>query len=133
MAFSLPNIINHISIGTNDLEKSARFYDAVMPTIGAKRQHEIAGTTIAYGKMWPEFWIGLPLNGNPATSGNGSHIAVTAASPEGVDEFYRAALSAGGRDAGKPGLRPQYGPTYYAAFIYDPDGHKIEVSIIPQD
>jgi catechol 2,3-dioxygenase-like lactoylglutathione lyase family enzyme len=67
-----------------------------------------------------------PVNGRPATAGNGVHIAFEAANRETVDRFYREALRLGGKHAGAPGLRPQYGPEYYGAFVLDPDGNKIE-------
>ena len=67
-----------------------------------------------------------PVNGAPATAGNGVHIAFDAADQDTVNLFYHEALRLGAKDAGPPGLRPQYGPTYYGAFVFDPDGNKIE-------
>ena len=74
-----------------------------------------------------------PVDGRPATAGNGVHIAFDVEDQETVDRFYREALRLGGKDAGAPGLRPQYGPTYYGAFVFDPDGNKIEAVTGLQD
>lgn len=119
--------ISHVSLGVTDLNQSAAFYDAVLGELGYTRQFEVAGATIAYGEQSPELWIGNPLDtAHPASGGNGTHIAFTAASQAAVDAFYHAAMAKGGRDAGAPGLRPDYGPTYYGAFVFDLDGNKIE-------
>ena len=131
MATDIPNILNHVSIGVTNLERSAAFYDAVMPAIGAKRILEIEGASVAYGKYFPEFWIGLPYDSKPATPGNGVHIALLAPSKKSVDDFYRLAIDAGGVSDGKPGRRLEYGLGYYGCFIRDHDGHKIEATIIP--
>lgn len=131
MSDDIPSILNHVSIGVSDLDRSAKFYDSVMSTIGAKRIHEVPGVTIAYGKYFPEFWIGAPYDSKPATIGNGVHFAFLAPSMESVDEFYRRAVEAGGEPDGDPGRRAEYGPGYYGCFIRDPDGNKIEATIIP--
>ena len=131
MAQSIPNILNHVSIGTNDLDKALDFYDVVMETIGATRKMEIPGIAVAYGKMFPEFWVQRPLDSGEATSANGTHYAFTAPSKESVHAFYDAAMAAGGTSDGEPGPRPMYGPKYYGCFVYDLDGHKIEANVIP--
>ena len=79
-----------------------------------------------YGREVPEFWVGAPHDGGKAVAGNGTHIGFSAASKEEVDAFHAKALELGGADDGKPGLRPEYLPNYYAAFVRDPDGNKIE-------
>ncbi|GAB3524245.1 VOC family protein [Photobacterium alginatilyticum] len=117
-------IINHVSVGTNDISAAIRFYDAVFATLGIQRSHVIDGVAASYGESF-EFWVGSPCHDKP-TSGNGSHFAFTAPTTQSVDEFYQVALKQGGRCGGKPGLRPQYGKSYYAAYIYDLDGNKIE-------
>ena len=127
----IPSIINHISIGTNQLDDACSFYDKVLATIGATRKLEIPGLAVAYGKAFPEFWVNSPLNQEQATTGNGTHIAFLAASKEAVQKFYIAALEAGATADGEPGLRPEYGPGYYGCFVKDLDGHKIEANIIP--
>jgi catechol 2,3-dioxygenase-like lactoylglutathione lyase family enzyme len=122
-----PSILNHVSIGVIDVERSGRFYDAVLATIGAKRimEHEDA---IAYGKMFPEFWVQSPADGGKPETANGSHFSFSATSKEEVDAFYAAALAQGARDNGPPGPRPMYGEPYYGCFAIDPDGHKIEAT-----
>ena len=127
----IPSIINHVSIGTNRFNEAIEFYDAVLTTIGASRQLEIPNFAVAYGKYFPEFWVQLPFDGKSASVANGTHFAFLAASREVVDEFYRVALEAGATCAGEPGFRPQYGAGYYAAYVFDLDGHKIEANVIP--
>jgi predicted lactoylglutathione lyase len=83
---------------------------------------------VAYGKLFPEFWVGRPLDGGAAHCGNGIHFSFTADSKEQVDLFYQTALQAGGRDNGAPGPRPHYGEPYYGCFLFDPDGNKIEAN-----
>ena len=122
-----PSIMSHVSIGTNDFDRAVRFYDAVLPTLGAKRILEHPGA-IAWGKAYPEFWVQTPSDGRPATVGNGTHIGFLATSRQAVDAFYRAALAAGARDDGAPGGRPHYGAPYYGCFVRDPDGHKVEAA-----
>ena len=131
MSDDIPSIINHLSIGTNRLDEAVAFYDAVLATVGATRQHEIPNFAVAYGKYFPEFWVQRPFNGEEATVGNGIHFSFLAISHDVVDEFYKVAIEAGGKNAGEPGLRPEYGPGYYAAYVYDLDGHKIEANVIP--
>jgi catechol 2,3-dioxygenase-like lactoylglutathione lyase family enzyme len=117
--------LSHVSLGTDDLARAAAFYDRVLGTLGLRRmmEHE-AG--VAWGRAWPEFWIGRPLDGQPASPGNGTHVCFNAPSREAVHAFHAAALAAGAVDDGAPGPRPHYAPQYYAAFVLDPDGHKIE-------
>lgn len=119
------NIISHISIGTNHFESATAFYDAVLKTLGYDRIMEHPGA-VAYGKVYPEFWVQIPIDGKPASVGNGSHVGFIALSKDAVNSFYEAALSAGGLDDGPPGPRPQYGAPYYGCFVRDLDGNKIE-------
>ena len=125
-------MIDHLSLDVTDLQRSCAFYDAALKPLGYERSAE-QPDSFAYGppraKEDPTigshayvFWIGLEPKAKPA---NG-HIAFIAPSRAAVDAFYAAALAAGGRDNGKPGLRPEYHATYYAAFVIDPDGHRIE-------
>jgi len=122
-----PSFLSHVSIGTNDFERATKFYDAVLPSIGCKRimAH---GQAVAYGKVYPEFWVQTPANGRPASAGNGFHIAFIADSKRMVDDFHRAAMNAGATDDGAPGPRPEYSAAYYGCFVRDPDGHKIEAT-----
>jgi catechol 2,3-dioxygenase-like lactoylglutathione lyase family enzyme len=88
------------------------------------------GEATGYGRVFPEFWIQRPFDGGVATSGNGTHVAFLAPDRASVDAFHRAALAAGGRCDGPPSLRLEYHPQYYACFVRDPDGHKIEAMIL---
>lgn len=131
MAEEIPSILHHVSIGTDDLERARGFYDAVMACIGARRIMEVPSAA-AYGKQFPELWIGKPLDGARAGVGNGAHFCFIAPSREAVDAFHKAGLECGGTDDGAPGPRPIYGPGYYGCFLRDPDGHKVEAAIIPE-
>lgn len=120
-----PSLLSHVSLGTNDFERANRFYDAVLPTVGARRVAEYDGM-VAYGRAFPEFWVQRPYDGKAAAVGNGTHIAFLARSRAEVDAFHAAAVAAGGVDDGAPGPRSEYSTAYYGCFIRDPDGHKIE-------
>lgn len=121
-------MFNHVSVGTRDLEAACRFYDAVLGALGYRRtMSEPFGC--AWGVEWPEFWVTTPAEGE-ATAGNGVHVALIAGSRDAVDAFHAAALASGGSDAGAPGLR-DYTEDYYAAFVRDPDGNKIEAVHLP--
>ena len=108
-----PSILSHVSIGTNDFERSTQFYDEVLAALGIARLETLAGEAVAYGKKTPEFWIVIPHDDQVATVGNGMHIGFVANSKAAVHTFYEAALNAGGTDCGAPGPRPIYGDTYY--------------------
>ena len=122
-----PSILSHVSIGTNDFDKSVAFYEAVLPTLGCKRIMAHPGA-VAWGKMYPEFWVQKPIDGAVASCGNGTHIGFFANSKAEVDAFFKAAVAAGASPDGEPGPRPAYGPPYYGCFVRDLDGHKIEAS-----
>ena len=126
----IPSILHHVSVGTDDLARARAFYDAVMASIGARRILDFPFTA-AYGKQFPEFWIGKPLDQGQAAAGNGAHVCFIAPSRAAVDAFHAAGIEAGGADAGAPGPRPAYGPGYYGCFLRDPDGHKVEAAIVP--
>ena len=121
-------MFDHLSLGVADLDRSQTFYDRVLATLGIKRHSNFPGAA-GYG-VKPDgasFWIGTPSEaGRPPQPSSGMHIAFNAKYRPSVDAFYKAALAAGGRDNGAPGLRPIYHPNYYGAFVFDPDGHKIE-------
>ena len=123
-----PSILSHISIGTNDFERATALYDRVLATLGCKRVLDFPGA-VAYGKQFPEFWVQSPSDGQPAAPANGSHVGFIATSKEEVQAFHDAAISAGARDDGGPGPRPDYGEDYYGCFVRDPDGHKIEAAM----
>ncbi|MGO1120397.1 VOC family protein [Rhodovibrionaceae bacterium A322] len=122
-------LMNHVSLGCKDVKASGAFYDAIMEPLGAKRIFDF-DFAVAYGRKYPEFWVTYPENEEPATVGNGAHFCFTAESNDQVDAFYAAALAAGGTDCGKPGLRP-YAENYYAAFVLDLDGNKLEAVCMP--
>lgn len=124
-------MIDHLSIGVSDLASSLAFYDIVLAELGFKRCMNVdvdGKKAVGYGcDRQPIFWVGhqdaLSTNITPST---GFHIAFQATSRVAVDAFYAAAMAAGATDNGKPGLRPQYHPDYYAAFVLDPDGYHLE-------
>ncbi|MDH4656565.1 VOC family protein [Pseudomonas sp. JS3066] len=122
-----PSILSHISVGTNDFDRAVAFYDKVLPTLGCKRIMEHPGA-VAYGREYPEFWVQSPIDGRPASVGNGTHIGFFAPSKEAVLAFFEAALDAGATGDGQPGPRPEYGEPYYGCFVRDLDGHKIEAA-----
>lgn len=124
----MDSIISHVSIGTNQFDHAITFYDQVMATLGYSRIMELPGA-IAYGKKFPEFWVQLPHDNQPASVGNGTHIAFLASSREEVHAFHAAALAAGGMDDGAPGPRPDYDDAYYACYVRDLDGHKVEAMV----
>ena len=116
-------MIDHLGFEVADLERSARFYDAVLGRLGVRRQFQSAGA-VAWGDNAPELWI--VQRGRAPQPGYG-HVALTATSRPAVDAAYRAGLDHGGADAGAPGPRPSYGPRYYAAYLTDPDGLRVEL------
>lgn len=118
-------MLSHVSLGTNDADRAAAFYDPVLATLGIRKICEREGS-IDYGVSKTVFSLEKPSDGKPASVGNGVHIAFDAGTRGQVDEFYRVALANGGTDAGAPGLRPEYDANYYGAFVRDPDGNKIE-------
>lgn len=118
-------MIDHISIEVSELETASRFYEAVLGAIGlAKLRDE--PSTVGFGKKYPEFWINRRSGMAALKSDSGVHICLRAPSPGAVDAFHAAALGAGGTSDGAPGMRPEYSAGYYAAFIRDPDGNRIE-------
>ncbi len=118
-------MIDHVSIGVRDLDVSARFYETVLGTLGFARL-ETRPDTVGFGKKYTEFWITQRRDRRQAAAESGSHVCLRARSPEIVDAFHAAALQAGGSSDGAPGLRPRHGEGYYAAFIRDLDGNRIE-------
>ena len=118
-------MIDHVSMGVRSLAQATHFYDAVLAELGLDRLAEHGGT-IGYGKSYPEFWLnerpGLPDTGGD----NGVHVCFRTGNADSVNAFHATALERGGTCAGEPGLRPQYTSNYYAAFVTDPDGNKIE-------
>src|SRR5437588_11870628 len=115
-------MIDHISVGVSDLERSARFYEATLAPLGLLRL-VTRPATIGFGKNYPEFWINLRAAMAPVSPETGTHICLRAKSTGDVEAFHAAALLSGGRCDGAPGLRPHDRVRYYAAFVTDPDGN----------
>ena len=120
----------YVTLGTNDVMRAKRFYDPVLGVLGMSCHHE-DGTEIGYGPNPPptegrtcRLWVTTPHLGYPATWGNGTMVAFPASSRQQVRDFHTAALAAGGKDDGAPGLRP-YHPTFYSCYVRDPDGNKL--------
>lgn len=119
-------MIDHISISVRDLAHSTRFYHTVLATIGFDKLVERPDTT-GFGKKYPEFWLNRRSQMEPVGEDSGVHIALRTTSRESVDRCHAAALQAGAESDGEPGFRPEYHASYYAAFVRDPDGNRIEV------
>ena len=121
-------MIGYVTIGSNDLEKSRSFYDALMPVIGAGRIMEFGDNFTMYGTGLnrPGLAICKPYDGNSAQAGNGNMASIACDSRAKVDEFYAKAIALGGTDEGPPGVRGEEGPNaFYGAYFRDPDGNKI--------
>ena len=118
-------MIDHVSIGVADIGKARHFYNAVLGPVGY-RCASPGETSLGYGADSAAFWINAVDRPVPADPGSGLHICFSAPTRESVAAFHAAALAAGGRDNGSHGLRTESGDNYYAAFIVDPDGYRIE-------
>ena len=123
-------MFDHITIGIVDFARSVEFYDQALAPLGVTRLVTLPpevtdGVSVTgYGELHPRFWVAQ----EDATSGK-LHIAFSAPNRAAVDAFHAAALQAGGRDNGAPGLRPHYHASYYGAYVLDPDGHNIEAVV----
>lgn len=126
------NMFSHMMLGTNDLQKAIDFYDGVMPTLGYGR-HATGETFAGYGLKENIatgidcLWIGTPLDGQPASSGNGANVALLASNRKMVDAFHRKAIKQGGTDEGEPGIRSGAHENFYATYVRDLDGNKLVV------
>jgi catechol 2,3-dioxygenase-like lactoylglutathione lyase family enzyme len=118
-------MIHHLSLGTNDVARARRFYEAAFPVIGLHLMQD-KETELIYGASTFLVSLIVPINGHPATTGNGTHVAFAAEDRGMVHRFHAVALANGGTDDGAPGLRPEYNANCYGAFVRDPDGNKIE-------
>jgi catechol 2,3-dioxygenase-like lactoylglutathione lyase family enzyme len=118
-------MIDHVSVAVRDLERATRFYQAVLGAIGYSAL-DLRPATVGFGKRYSEFWINLRAAFQPVDEESGVHVCLRASSTAAVDAFHAAALAAGGTSDGAPGLRPHFGDGYYAAFIRDLDGNRIE-------
>lgn len=122
-----PSIISHVSIGTNHFEKARAFYQQVLAALDIQILMDFPGA-VAFGRVYPEFWVQTPIDGKPAAVGNGTHFAFVAENKQQVHAFYDAAIAAGATCDGPPGPRPEYSDAYYGGFVRDLDGHKIEAT-----
>ena len=118
-------MLSHVSIGVKDLARARRFYDAALTPLGYKCMYE-GKEYLAYGDKRAEFWVLAVKRPVPADDASGLHVCLDAKSRGDVESFHASGLKAGGRDNGKPGIRKDYGENYYAAFVIDPDGYRIE-------
>lgn len=118
-------MINHISIGSADLAKARKFYDAALKPLGYTCLTK-DDTSAGYGEDEAQFWVLKSERASAQHPERGLHLCFDAPTRKSVDAFHKAALAAGGKDNGKPGVRENYSPSYYAAFVIDPDGHHIE-------
>ena len=118
-------MFDHVSIGVRDVARAKRFYDAVLAPLGYKCLRE-SSTLLGYGGDSVALWISPTASPVPADPNSGLHFCFAAPDEAAVQAFHAAALDAGGRDNGGPGIRPEYSPGYYAAFAIDPDGYRVE-------
>jgi catechol 2,3-dioxygenase-like lactoylglutathione lyase family enzyme len=118
-------MFDHISIGVADIGRARKFYDAALKPLGYTLLSN-GESSLGYGVKAVGFWIGASKNPVKADLESGLHFCFVARDRAAVDAFHAAALKAGGKDNGKPGLRADYGANYYAAFVVDPDGYRIE-------
>jgi len=127
LSYSTAIVLDHISLGVTDLERSRRFYDAALRTVGIVRIVDF-GNGSDYGAMPGSLGVEFTITEEPTVMpSRGMHVCFRAPDRGAVLAFYAAALGAGGKDDGEPGLYAEYHPDYFAAFVFDPDGHRIEV------
>jgi catechol 2,3-dioxygenase-like lactoylglutathione lyase family enzyme len=131
-------MLHHLSLGVRDLERAVRFYDAVLLPLGYVRvwsdlRPGEPGQAVGYGRPGEGDGLALKQHDRAQPPGQGFHAAFAAPSRESIHGFHAAALAHGGQDNGAPGPRPQYGPAYYAAFVIDPDGHRLEAVLDAAD
>ena len=124
------DMIDHISVGVSDLDRAAKFYEAALATLGLTRL-VTRPRTVGFGKAYPEFWINLREGMPSVAPESGVHICLRAKTIDQVDAFHAVALSTGGASDGAPGIRPHDRVRYYAAFVTDPDGNRIEAVTFP--
>lgn len=118
-------MIDHVSIGVRDVAAAKRFYDAALKPLGYACLSDSPGS-LGYGAGSVALWISESERPVKADEKSGLHFCFAAPTPEAVQAFHKAALAKGGRDNGKPGPRADYGPDYYAAFVIDPEGYRLE-------
>jgi catechol 2,3-dioxygenase-like lactoylglutathione lyase family enzyme len=126
-------MIDHVSIAVRDLRAAELFYAALLAPLGMTKLREWPNAAVGFGKQYPEFWINSRSAMTRLADDSGVHICLRAPDKVAVDNFHAAALGAGGKTDGAPGLRPEYHGRYYAAFIRDPDGNRIEAVTFLRD
>ena len=119
-------MIDHISIEVRDLARATKFYETVLAPLGMTKVRTWP-TATGFGKNYPEFWINERKDMPAVREDSGMHVCMRARGKDAVDAFFSAALREGGSSDGAPGMRPEYNDRYYAAFVRDPDGNRIEV------
>jgi catechol 2,3-dioxygenase-like lactoylglutathione lyase family enzyme len=119
-------MIDHVSVAVRDLHAAEAFYGALLAPLGMIKLREWPDASVGFGKKYPEFWINKRATMETVADDSGAHICLRAADTAAVDAFHAAALKAGGSSDGAPGLRADYHEKYYAAFVRDPDGNRIE-------
>jgi len=125
-------MIDHVSIAVSDLPRSAAFYDSVFAPLELTRLVDRSPATVGFGKKYPEFWLNAREHLTPQPETTGIHICLRAPSEQAVTQFHHVALLRGGKTAGDPGPRQAAFATYFGAFIFDPDGNKIEAVFFPR-
>ncbi|MBU6456934.1 MAG: VOC family protein [Bradyrhizobium sp.] len=125
-------MIDHVSVGVRDLDRAAKFYQATLAALGLSRL-VTRPASVGFGKSYPEFWINLRADMDEVPRGSGVHICLRAKSAGEIEAFHAAALNAGGLSDGAPGLRPHDRVRYYAAFVIDLDGNRIEAVMFPDE
>jgi catechol 2,3-dioxygenase-like lactoylglutathione lyase family enzyme len=125
-------MIDHISIPVRDIKASARFYEALLAPLGMTRVRDWP-KSIGFGKTYPEFWLNERAQLKPPGEDSGAHIALRAPDTKAVDAFHAAAVAAGAHSDGAPGMRLEYSSHYYAAFVRDWDGNRIEAVTFLRD
>jgi catechol 2,3-dioxygenase-like lactoylglutathione lyase family enzyme len=118
-------MIHHVSIGVKDLAAAKRFYDKALAPLGIKC-HAEGDSYLGYGADSADFWVLAVKRPVKADDESGLHFCLKASSRKAVTDFHAAAVKSGGHDNGKPGIRKDYGENYYAAFVVDPEGYRIE-------
>jgi catechol 2,3-dioxygenase-like lactoylglutathione lyase family enzyme len=126
-------MIDHISIAVRDLKSGELFYAALLAPLGMMKLREWPDAAIGFGKTYPEFWINKRAAMDRVADDSGVHICLRAPDSTAVDAFHAAALKAGATSDGTPGLREKYHTNYYAAFIRDPNGNRIEAVTFLRD
>ena len=126
-------MIDHISIAVRDLKKAEPFYASLLAPLGMTKLREWPDAAVGFGKKYPEFWINKRTAMDRVADDSGAHICLRAPDKAAVDAFHAAALEAGGSSEGAPGLRAEYHSGYYAAFVRDPDGNRVEAVTFLRD